>query len=316
MQDYSEFLLERIDTIPFIELSIKAEWLTDAELPEFKGTTFHGGFGWALAKVSENLQQLLYKPVTASGHTLPKPFVIVPPLTTQTTFTKGDSFRFTLKLVGHVCGELDSICAALFLWQNMGLGSSRASFSIHSIDMKMPSGKLRIFQREQPEYLMPAPLSLSTYLSEINSQRINYTSLHVNAIVEFRTPTQLLKQSHQYTGAPTFNELQWFIAHRMAGLFSVHNNGIIADINKRLPESSPTPPTCLRQNTQSIQRYSKTQSRTHPLQGFTGSWVYQISDTNSLLLLKLAELLHIGKKTSFGFGVINTTVAIAQPSAL
>ena len=310
MGDYSQFVLDRTSEFAFTELKIQATFTEPTDLPAFKGSTFHGGFGWALEAVSQQLQTMLYRPTDEKGHTQPKPFIIVPPDTNQQRFREGETFTFTVKLLSTACELLDDICAALFLWQELGLGPSRSKFAIQAIDMILPNEDLRIFQRGQPRYLMPQPLMLAPYLENTATTCNLLSSSQIEVMVNFTTPVQLIKQGVRYTSAPPLDILQWFILHRAAGLMAAWSPAGVKDFNHYSPEASNLTPQCLSQHIFHVDRYSKTQEQRHPLPGFTGCWVYQIHEPNTLLLLKLAEQLHIGKKSSFGFGRITYNVAI------
>jgi hypothetical protein len=91
----------------------------DAVLPPFKGSTFRGVFGRALKEVTCALKrqecstcllrsQCVYTQVFEFPPDLqsqgapppPHPFVIEPPMTPQTHFSRGEQFDFTLLLFG------------------------------------------------------------------------------------------------------------------------------------------------------------------------------------------------------------------------
>ena len=100
----------------------------DAILPAYKGSTFRGVFGHALKKVVCALKQqdchqcllqqsCLYslvfeapQSVTKSNNprfpTTPHPFVIEPPLTSQTQYPEGSYFKYNLLLFGEYNSKL------------------------------------------------------------------------------------------------------------------------------------------------------------------------------------------------------------------
>lgn len=98
---------------------LQASWLrfhlrttTPLKFPIYKGSTFHGAFGWALRQLYRPLYDLLFEspPLPSSfprceEHTsvLPKPFVLVPPLGTQCDYPAGSDLSCNLLFKGLVC---------------------------------------------------------------------------------------------------------------------------------------------------------------------------------------------------------------------
>ncbi|MDQ3564447.1 MAG: hypothetical protein M3436_09990 [Pseudomonadota bacterium] len=119
---------ENAEPIPLVGLS--GIWLrfhllaiTPLQLSAYKGSTFHGAFGWALRRLYRPLYDQLYEPAStmlpSSDSTrvaLPKPFVLVPPLETQCHYPPGSPLSCDLLLIGPACYSLtasDSILQSL-----------------------------------------------------------------------------------------------------------------------------------------------------------------------------------------------------------
>ncbi|MCD6184409.1 MAG: hypothetical protein J7K84_01255 [Deltaproteobacteria bacterium] len=116
----------------------------DAYLPNYKGSTFRGVFGRALKKVvcafkKQECTQCLLKqrciyalvfetsvsmevPEGSRTASPPHPFVIEPPLTTETKFSKGSSFNFNLLLFGEINNSLPYFIYAFEQMGKTGMG--------------------------------------------------------------------------------------------------------------------------------------------------------------------------------------------------
>ena len=116
----------------------------DAILPTLKGSTFRGVFGHALKKVVCALKRqecgecLLNKkcvyalvfetsefmdlPKNSIIASPPRPFVIEPPLTTETDFPEGSTFDFNLLLFGEVNNNLPYFIYAIDQMGKIGIG--------------------------------------------------------------------------------------------------------------------------------------------------------------------------------------------------
>jgi hypothetical protein len=117
---------------------------TKASLPPYKGSTFRGVFGRALKKVVCALkrqecgqcllkQRCVYALVFETSKAIeapegsrivspPHPFVIEPPLTTETEFSKGTSFDFNLLLFGELNNSLPYFIYAFDQMGKIGIG--------------------------------------------------------------------------------------------------------------------------------------------------------------------------------------------------
>lgn len=131
----------------------------EASLPFYKGSTFRGIFGRALKKVVCALkrqecdqcllkQRCLYALVFETSESMnlpegsriaspPHPFVIEPPLTTETEFPGGASFDFNLLLFGEVNNNLPYFIYAFDQMGKIGIGKKingkRGQFALKDV---------------------------------------------------------------------------------------------------------------------------------------------------------------------------------------
>ena len=170
----------------------------DAYLPHYKGSTFRGVFGRALKKVVCALKKLecdqcllrqrcIYTLVFETSVSLtvpegsrtaspPHPFVIEPPLTTETKFPKGSSFNFNLLLFGEIGS---SLLYFIYAFEQMGridigkkINNSRSKFTLKEVknessliysaaDKKLnTANKLKILSIDDPANLLDKKIFL------------------------------------------------------------------------------------------------------------------------------------------------------------
>ncbi len=308
-----EQLLNAISTFPFCKFRITCQFEEHVQLPSYKGSTFHGGFGWALKQTSEVLYHEIFEAKNAQGHTLMKPFVLTPPLAATRNYSRNDLFTFDLTLFGKHANNAQQVLVALFTWQQLGLGSSRAKFQIKSIDLTLDGTKLRIFQKHLKPLLMPK----SHYLGEQLQHKLAQQKIEIKkdtlVFIEASSPINLQKKGQLQKIAPPLDNLLWAIAHRLAGLIHTFGNKSNAAIQQLLPQHIVS---CLQHDAsifKNIERYSKNQKQTHQLGGIQGSWCYKINNADIVTWLMLGELINIGNKTSFGFGAFTLALGFEQP---
>jgi hypothetical protein len=134
---------------------LQASWLrfhlrttTPLKLPIYKGSTFHGAFGWALRQLYRPLYDLLFEsPPPPSSfprseeHTsvLPKPFVLVPPLGTQCDYLAGSDLSCNLLLIGPAYPCLAACLCAFDRLGHEGLGKSQGRFDLTRVERLHPA---------------------------------------------------------------------------------------------------------------------------------------------------------------------------------
>ena len=126
---------------------------TDMQLPTYKGSSFRGGFGHALKRTicitPEHVchscllrTQCLYPYIfdtklethDAEGEdgeeTLPRPFVLVPPLEDYQHYHPGDLLTCDLVLIGEAIAYLPQFIATMVALGAIGVGKGKGSFTM------------------------------------------------------------------------------------------------------------------------------------------------------------------------------------------
>lgn len=192
-------------------------------------------------------------------------------------FSKGlgeDNYDFSLYLFERACEYLPVIDQSLrYMLEVQGLHAHRETFAIKSLTC---NGK------ETNE-----EISTQTFLPEqINS----------NAKVNFVTPLRMKHKGHLLTRKPTLEILLDSVYHRLSEL-------------KNFPMTrASTKPSYITGKShiefQDLSRFSNRQETSMQLGGIVGFVEYEQMDERSFMLLKLGEIIGLGKQTVFGLGEI------------
>jgi len=296
---------------------------SEAILPPYKGSTFRGVFGLALKKVVcalklQECDQCLLKhqclyvqvfeasqyrkpPTEARIASPPQPFVIEPPLTSETHFNEGSSFDFNLLLFGDVNDRLPYFIYAFDQMGKIGIGKkingSRGMFSLKAV---VSDGKTIYSDKDETLKTSDSPTDL--FLSDPIKQSDDNSRLKL--ILE--TPLRLKFQNRLKADLP-FHVLVRALLRRISSLFNCYGDGepdldYSGLVNRAkhvgIIESDLT--------WYDWRRYSHRQDNAMLMGGMVGSVTYEGDIEGYLPLIDICQKVHIGKQTSFGLGKIKT----------
>jgi hypothetical protein len=299
----------------------RCRFQSDAHLPLYKGSTFRGVFGHALKSVlcalrrqtcdtcllkSQCLYTMVFEthlavspPAGARIATAPHPFVIRPPLTTQTGFEKDDIFIFSLLLFGGVNQYFTYFIYAFDSMGKLGVGKKisgqRASFILDTV---FHENKIIYTKKNQTLQMDGAPprLTLSDPPEEVNSKN--------RVTIQLKTPLRL-KFKNRYTAELPFHILTRAMLRRVSILLTFYNGGeppldyrglIKRAEAVRMIDSK----LCLYE----WDRYSNRQKQKTPMGGMVGTVTYEGALSEFWPLIEFCEKTNIGKQTAFGLGEI------------
>lgn len=283
----------------------------NAVLPKFKGSTFRGAFGWALKRVacpmgerdcriclvrSRCIYPTVFEPTTNDAHGLaPHPYAIIPPTTRERAFRKGESFDFSLILFGSATEYLPYFIAAFERMGQSGIGRGevrpRARFALQAVSYR---GQ-RIYDARSPHVLQ------GTAPDELDLAQI--PPVPARAVeVRWRTPVRLKADNH-LAGKLPFDVLIRGALRRVSSLFHAFGAGE-PPLDYRGLAKRAASITTARDELEWIdhRRFSSRQEREMLLGGLTGRILYRGDLTEFTPLLTAAEVLRIGKQTTFGLG--------------
>jgi hypothetical protein len=155
------------------QFRFRLTWTSGVTLPPFKGSAFRGVLGFALRALvcphdpSSSCGDcpdtpscpyaILYESLPTSEaragrfRDTPKPFVVVPPLTTQTQYVPGDHTEFDVMLVGGAVALLPAIAAAFSLVGLRGFRDTDGRFRLESISIIDREGEMVWCEHPAPE---------------------------------------------------------------------------------------------------------------------------------------------------------------------
>ncbi|MCP9450493.1 MAG: CRISPR system precrRNA processing endoribonuclease RAMP protein Cas6 [Nitrospira sp.] len=292
-------------------------------LPPYAGSLFRGSFGWALMQAvcvtrSHNCPPCLLRDrciypwvfetpppagttILRKYQTAPHPFVLIPPPGGRTLET-GQTLDLGLTLFGRAVAWLPHFIFALERMAHVGLGSRRTTALLVGVDgwldghrhtVYTTAGRtlrgVETFVERKP--LLPVPSELS---ESSHSQRI---------AIDILSPLRIRYQEH-LTARLDFHVLIRSLLRRLALLSYFHCGGDPSIMAFRewitLAEQVRTVSSSLTWSDWT--RYSSRQRTEMELGGVMGTIVFEGPLAPFLPLLRLGEVAHAGKGTSFGLG--------------
>ncbi len=287
---------------PVLVLDFEFEMQDRFKLPFYSGSLFRGVLGWALKEVCgpEIYRYLFETESRESGHQdAPRPFILVPALGAR-ELEAGDLFRVTLKLFGRGCEYLPEMTEALMLAGEQGLGKEKAGFALTKIVHREGPHPWVCFHSllgwEQAYQPLPSPLGLFSKTEELDSSdRIT---------VDFLTPTRLIHRGQRISD-PDLHVLVRNVVRRLNCLLAFHGGKVAFDDPRPLIELASQFKSEHQLEWVDWERTSNRQKRRITMGGVVGRSVFRGSVTSALRdVLKAAEVLHLGKSTTFGMGSV------------
>ena len=317
-------ILYRQFTFLSYELTLRA--LQSTPLPPFLGSTLHGGFGSALKQAGCFLPAAnacppcrqpeqcpynrLFEFKNLPGRSIPKRyaesppklFVIELPVSHPPHLYAGERLVFRMTLFGPAIDLRIYPIVAMRVWGEKGLGYQRGRFELERIVARNPltGGEQQVYSHaDQMVHQNDRPFNLADICTWSESWQVgNLVKL------SFLTPARLFGRGYGVqdldlrvviksalerlailallSGLPE-NEADWAAPLQVAEKISVVSRAV---------------------HMQDLSRYSKRQDLRMSYGGFTGHMILQGDFTALKPYLKIAELLHVGKNSTFGLGEV------------
>lgn len=317
--------LLNLPAIPYLRLrlTLRAEEPTD--LPPYQGSLLRGAFGHALRRLACAMgprqpcetcrlrRGCLYTrlfetfvdgeppPFLRGVDTAPRPFVFEPDLAHlhrgSPRFAPGDPLGFDLLLFGQATDLAGWALLAIERMARAGLGARRARFELDRVlarDLKEDWVVLcdagRWTGRDVPPPSMPPRNGLPRERMTLRIQ----------------TPLRLRKQGGLATGF-RLRDLAFPMVRRVLELATFHVPGAAPDwtIRPLLEHAGTVRITASDLRWFDWQRYSNRQERKVEMGGLLGSVELEGDLAPLATLLRTAEIVHVGKGTTFGLGKLD-----------
>lgn len=285
-----------------------------AMLPTFKGSMLRGALGFALkrtvcavrVKVCEpcllrpscvyaRIFEAKPDPEQRAGQVnLPHPYVLDSSPMDRETYVKGDAFHFELLLFGSLIELLPYFIYAVEEMGRRGLGTKRQRFQLERVEV----GKQTIYTPELPQLPDPLPdrrLTLDPLPLDGDIHRIR---------IHLETPLRT-KSDGRLVSSLDFTLLVQIALRRVRALwweFEKHS----PPLDEKLLHSQARQIEVLNSSLHWHEqiRYSSRQKSRQFMGGVGGAIEFEGSLAPCLPLLRVAEVVHLGKETSFGLGKV------------
>lgn len=287
---------------------------TPARLPYYKGSTFRGVFGRALKRVVCALRmqecndcilrnQCLYVEVFETPY-LPHPFLIEPPLTPQKEYAPESPFDFKLLLFGHVNAKLAYFVYAFKEMGKIGIGSRvNGQRGLFKVEYVKHQGTVLYDGKEEKITILEIPDSVILAPRDFPEEK---------RVIKVRLITPLrLKYQNRLSPELPFHILVRAILRRLSSLWETYGDGE-PELDYQGLVKAAKGVRILEDNISWFdwRRYSFRQDKAMLMGGVVGSIIYEGNLAPYLPLLELAQVVHIGKQTTFGLGKIAVEILL------
>jgi len=294
-----------------------------AQLPPYKGSTIRGAFGHAFRRAACPFRAcppcLVPKtcPYTyvfetpprdavglfARNSAVPHPFVLELPADDRTEFNPGDQMTFGLVLVGKAIDFVPYFVVALREMGRAGLGRGRAPWHLHKIEDRLPTATRLLYDGATEDERLVC--SATIHHGPDGTAGPDETAGQIT--LRFETPTRLRFSGH-LTGKPEFHVLVRNLLRRLSALAVCHCE-FTPELDYRDLIRQAEAVVTVRADLKWLdwERYSARQQTRMTLGGFVGTLGFEGDLAPFLPLLRLGEIVHLGKGTAFGLGKYTIT---------
>ncbi len=225
---------------------------------------------------------------------IPHPFVLCPPLEEKTLYEAGESFSFTLTLIGSAIEYLPYFIYTFEELGRMGIGKGRGRFELSEV-LRLGEEREEIYNHRTKILKKFKPRSL---WGPGIKEYLHLSSLTLN----FLTPTRL-KYNGRLILDLEFHILLRNLLRRIATLSYFHcGEELSLDFRGLLEKAKKVGVRNRELRWYDWERYSHRQETRMRLGGFVGriSFEGEIEEFKPYLLM--GEYIHVGKGTGFGLG--------------
>jgi hypothetical protein len=309
----------------FAQFHFHLKVITPLHLPEYKGATLRGGFGYAFKKVvcalrSKECGTCLLKEKCVYSYifetpppgdsrmmrkypSAPHPFVLLPPLEEDRIYETGEKLSFHLTLIGKAINYLPYFIYTFEELGKMGLGKEKGNFSLEEVEViQSGEGSKGNGEKKETIYSGEEKVLHSNFpfcsIPDLKTSDLAPRSL----TLVFLTPTRL-KFQEELTSDLKFHVLFRNLIRRISLLSYFHcGQSLDVDFRRLIKESELVQTLQSNLHWHDWARYSTRQSSRMNLGGVMGKIVFSGDLKPFWPYLLLGEWIHVGKGSSFGLG--------------
>lgn len=306
-------------------------------LPPYKGSTLRGGFGHAFKKTAcpfrcKPASCLLPKvcvytyvfetPPPEGSEILrkyphaPHPFVIEPPLDEREVFQPGEELRFGLVLIGKALDYLPYFIYSFDELGRIGIGRRKGKYEVTAVLGVGQDGKgRRIYDGPTKTLINTYPILTGDDLLQLGPLPTPNSQLPLL----FLTPTRL-KYEANLTSDLEFHILIRNLLRRISTMSYFHcGTRLELDFKGLIERAKRVKVIKSDLRWADWERYSNRQQGRIKMGGFVGRISFEGKYDEFMPLLRLGELVHVGKGTVFGLGqyrIVGGTEGITFPEGI
>lgn len=280
--------------LKYLPLKISLISLETAVLPAYIGSTLRGAIGWALQQQDANTYNYLYnnRGLSENRQDIVNPYIIIPPPISGDPYTPGEKLDFHIYLLGEAIQYAQSLIKALCGIQTFKLGGSRYPFELlkvtHSLDQRVIC---------QEGFYNDVALR-SIVLSYRSLSDVRKLTLYTRTPLRIRRDGALLEMLD-------FPTIIRNITHRLEAIIARYGGWVDTTETKRIQMLSSAVSVIQNQlGFKPLQRYSNRLNEKMDFSGLMGSIQFAGELTPFVPWLYAAQVLHIGRNTTFGMGRI------------
>ncbi|WP_169833704.1 CRISPR system precrRNA processing endoribonuclease RAMP protein Cas6 [Caldithrix abyssi] len=239
----------------------------------------------------------MFETFNSRNESVARPFVLEPPLTEKKLFPPGDTLKFNLILFGKAIEYFPLLVYTFKEMGKRGIGVKRGKFWLKQVTV---SDQVVYDYQEQ--------------MIKTNFRRQNIFSIEKEQSkflrIRFLTPTAL-KVKGKITNTIDFITLLKSIRRRIKALNVYHNGQLreVFDIDFEKAEEVKVKKSAIEEFR--WERYSNRQQKKIDYSGFWGEMELEGDLTPFMAILRMGEIVHIGRGTVYGMGkyVIESVVS-------
>jgi len=290
-------------------------------MPSYKGATIRGAFGTIFRRIAcatkmKECNSCVLKgncayayifetsppaetKVLSKNESVSRPFVIEPPLEKKTDYMNGETFSFELVLIGRAIAYLPYFILAFKELGEIGIGKLRNPFVLERFVAIQPfSGMEKEIYSRVSDKVLNIDLTVSGKDAAESTLRDPQKQVNIN----FLTMTRI-KHNDMFVRRIEFHVLIRALLRRFSSLYYFHHGEELkADFTQLVEKASTVNIAASKTEWVDWERYSQRQGARLNMGGVVGQVSYYGDIDEFLPILRLGEIVHVGKSCTFGMG--------------